>query len=194
MSRPTSRQSFRYRSMIPVPIRRDSAPQKTTTPVPLSLGPQGKKHAAIREDIVLTPEEFFYVNKRIQRTLDIILPWNYRIQGPGPKTYILHANLGVALVADIIIRPITRPCSLGNPVLKKRLRDMADDPTTQEFRHTYLGGKVWFFLSILDTGMAKLPLLDDTPDTPRTTRTPCMDKLIECDDGDGEHQDEESRL
>ncbi|KAI1755884.1 hypothetical protein F4782DRAFT_527242 [Xylaria castorea] len=148
MSRPSSQLSFgNHRSMIPVPIRRESAFPNTAS---VSLGPQWTKHKALGEDVMLNPQEFFNVNSRIKKTVDIILPWNYLVQGPGPKT------------------PVQRPCSLGDPSLKKKLRAMADDPEHPTFRHTYLNGRVWFFFRILDLELAKLPLSG----TPRTTDTP----------------------
>ncbi|KAI8951763.1 hypothetical protein F4801DRAFT_543355 [Xylaria longipes] len=107
--------------------------------------------------------------------MDTILHWDYLIQGPGPRTYALHSRLGVALIADIIIRPIKRPCSLGDPVLKEKLREMAYDPSHYEFRHTYLNGRVWFYFRILDVELAKLPLVGDRPCTPKTTDTPYME-------------------
>ncbi len=129
--------------MIPLPVRRDLASQK---------------HAALRGNITLTPEECFNVNRRIIKTVDIILPFEYLIQGPGPKTYELHAHLGVALVADIRIRPIQRPCALANPELQRKIRQMAADPRRPEFRHTYLHGKVWFSFQIIDLEIARQPL------------------------------------
>ncbi|KAI0458029.1 hypothetical protein F5B21DRAFT_519987 [Xylaria acuta] len=175
MSRPSSEFSFKsHRSMIPVPIRRDSALRNTIAPVPVSLGPQWRKHNALREeDITLTPTECFNVNSRIRKTVDIILPWDYLVQGPGPK------------------RPIRRPCSLGDPALKKKIRAMADDPTHPEFRHTYLNGRVWFFFRILDLEIAKLPLVGDRPSTPRATDTPYRQRLLnESDDGHNKPEDE----
>ncbi|TRX98516.1 hypothetical protein FHL15_000590 [Xylaria flabelliformis] len=155
--------SFRnHRSMIPVPVKRESPFRSTTAP---SLEPQWTKHNALIDgDITLTPQEYFNVNNRIKKTVETVLPWNYVVQGPGPRTYLLDSHLGVALVADIRIRPIKRPCSLGDPALKEKLQAMANDPKHPIFRHTYLDGKVWFYFRILDLELARLPLGDDKPD------------------------------
>ncbi|KAI1291281.1 hypothetical protein F5Y03DRAFT_400825 [Xylaria venustula] len=146
---PSSQRSFEGspRSHIPVPrTKRDSS---------------FRKHAALNQDITLTPEEWFNVNRRIIKTVDIILSYGHLIQGPGPHTYELHAHLGVALVAEIIVRPIQRPCSLADPRLQRSIKEMAADPRHPEFRHTYPGGKIWFSFSILDPEIAEQPLIDD---------------------------------
>ncbi|KAK5633923.1 hypothetical protein RRF57_009637 [Xylaria bambusicola] len=152
---PSSVYSFaaRARCMLPVP----SSPTSTSS----YLASLYTKHAALREDSTLAPHEWFNVNRRIVRTVDTILPYGPVIQGPGPKTYELHANLGVALVADIAIRPIRRPCSLSNAELQNKIRQMAADPRKPEFRHTYLNGRVWFSFCILDLELARQSLEDD---------------------------------
>ncbi|KAI1744444.1 hypothetical protein F4680DRAFT_443723 [Xylaria scruposa] len=157
MSRTPSELSFRnHRSMIPVPVRREPAFRNTA---------QWTKHNALIDgDITLTPQEYFNVNSRIKKTLDTVLPWNYVVQGPGPGIYLLDSHLGVALVADIRIRPLKGPCPLGDPALKGKLHAMANDPKHPIFRHTYLDGKVWFYFRILDVEVAKLPLEDSKPD------------------------------
>ncbi|KAI0405527.1 hypothetical protein F4802DRAFT_606789 [Xylaria palmicola] len=149
--------------MIPVPTRRASGESSRISPSgsPISLAPEWTKHAALRSNVMLTPEEWFNVNRRIIKTVDVVLSYGYLIQGPGPKTYELHSHLGIALVADIIIRPIQRPCSLADPALQEKIRTMAQDPTHYEFRHTYLNGRVWFYFRIIDTQVAREPLEDD---------------------------------
>ncbi|KAI3320761.1 hypothetical protein HD806DRAFT_537829 [Xylariaceae sp. AK1471] len=139
---------------------------RSPAPVPVSSAPQWTKHAALRGHFTFTPEEWFNVNRRIAETVDTVLPHGLLIQGPGPETYELHAHLGVALVAEIIIRPIQRPCSLANPILQGKIRAMANDPTQPEFRHTYLKGRVWFFFRILDPKMARQPLAEHDSGSP----------------------------
>ncbi|KAI1114659.1 hypothetical protein F5Y14DRAFT_461250 [Nemania sp. NC0429] len=94
--------------------------------------------------------EWFNVNHRIMKTVDIVLPHEYVIRGPGPHLYELHSHLGVALCAEIMIRPIKTPCSLADPALKMKLRAMAENPQHTEFRHTYPNGRIWFFFRVLD--------------------------------------------
>ncbi|KAI0522290.1 hypothetical protein F5B22DRAFT_660606 [Xylaria bambusicola] len=142
----------RARCMLPVP----SSPTSPSYFTPLHT-----KHAALKDNVSLAPHEWLNVNRRIVRTVDTILPYGPLIQGPGPKTYELHADLGVALVADIAIRPIRRPCSLSNAELQNKIRQMAADPRKSEFRHTYLNGRVWFSFRILDLELASQPLEDD---------------------------------
>ncbi|KAI1424600.1 hypothetical protein F5Y12DRAFT_797001 [Xylaria sp. FL1777] len=143
-------------------VRSFSEPARSMIPVPvLRRHSTFRKHAALTENIRLTPDECVNVNRRIVRTVDIILPYEFLIQGPGPKTYELHAHLGVALVADIRVRPIHRPCPLGNPELQRKIREMAANPRCPEFRHTYLHGKVWFSFRILDPDIARQPLVED---------------------------------
>lgn len=120
-----------------------------------------RKHTALEDNFPLAPQQWRNVNRRIVRTVDIILPHGPLIQGPGPKRYELHANLGVALVANIVIRPNRRPCSLANVELQHKISIMAADPRQSEFRHTYHEGRVWFSFCILDLELASLPLLDD---------------------------------
>ncbi|KAI0532681.1 hypothetical protein GGR58DRAFT_517515 [Xylaria digitata] len=165
LSRQSSYQSSSYghtRSKIPVPTRRDSAPGNPPFFNPVPLAPEYSRHAALRGDFQFTPEEWYNVNQRIIETVNIVLPYGYLIQGPGPRTYELHAHLGVALVGDIVIRPIQRPCSLKNPDLQRKIRQMAADPQHPEFRHTYLNGKVWFFFRILNPDIARQPLTEDS--------------------------------
>ncbi|KAI0419536.1 hypothetical protein F5X98DRAFT_334333 [Xylaria grammica] len=149
------------RSMIPVPVWRGSAFRNPFYTAPVYLAPQYTKHAALEGEFPFSPEEWHNVNRRIIETVNIVLPHGYRIRGPGPRTYELHAKLGVALVADIVIRPIRRPCSLANPRLQRKIRDMANDPRRPDFRHTYPKGKVWFFFRIIDADLARQPLADD---------------------------------
>ncbi|KAI0877855.1 hypothetical protein GGS24DRAFT_445285 [Hypoxylon argillaceum] len=154
-----SQQSFR--SLIPVPVSPDSS-RRSRFHALLVSAPPWTKHAALRSDVMmLTREEWFNVNRRIKETVDTILQYGHVIQGPGPKTYELHSHLGVALCAEIAIRPVKRPCSLANPALQRKLRAMAGDPMHTEFRHTYLNGKVWFYFRILDLEIARQPLVRD---------------------------------
>ncbi|KAI0201789.1 hypothetical protein F4808DRAFT_469097 [Astrocystis sublimbata] len=141
-----------------------------------SFGVLWTRHKALKGDVSLTPDECYNVNKRIRRTIETILPHNHLIEGPGPWTYEMDAHLGVLLIADIIIRPIKTPCSLGDPILKEKLRRMAYDPNQKYFRHTYHGGKVWFSFRILHPELAKQPLMDDgLGNTPKTLAT--LDRL-----------------
>jgi hypothetical protein len=159
-----TQQSFQpFRSMIPVPVSQDSASRTSRFHAPIISAPQWSKHAALRSDLILTREEWFNINRRIKRTVDTILHYGCIIQGPGPKTYELHAHLGIALCAEIAIRPIQRPCSLTDPVLLNKLRAMAENPRHAEFRHTYLNGRVWFFFRIIDLEIARQPLSIGNP-------------------------------
>ncbi|KAI1437812.1 hypothetical protein GGR50DRAFT_643021 [Xylaria sp. CBS 124048] len=67
-------------------------------------------------------------------------------------------NLGVALVAEIAIRPIQRPCWLADAVVQEKIWSMARDPTHARFRHTYLNGRVWFFFRVTDLEVARRPM------------------------------------
>ncbi|GAW27066.1 hypothetical protein SAMD00023353_6600360 [Rosellinia necatrix] len=125
------------------------------------LAPEQTRHAALEGDIDFTPDEWLNVNRRIMKTVNTILPYGYVIEGPGPREYELHSHLGVALVAEIYIRPIRRSCSLANPKLQEKIRDMASDTTHLPFRHTYLHGRVWFFFRVINPEMARQPLSDD---------------------------------
>lgn len=155
------------RSMIPVPRKHNTALQLYR---PVGLG--HTKHAAVRGDFHFTPVEWFNVNERIKKTVDLVLPSNCLIRGPGPGTCELHTCLGVALVAEVIIRPIKKPCSLGKPSLQREIRALANDPKHPAFRHTYDGGKVWFFFRILDQVLAGQPLLYDDGGDTGDTRCP----------------------
>ncbi|KAI1122824.1 hypothetical protein F5Y10DRAFT_270689 [Nemania abortiva] len=149
-------------SMIPVPVPQGISPASCLH-TPLFPAAQWTKHAALRSrnDLSLSPGEWFNVNCRIKKTVDILLSHGYLIQGPGPKTYELHSNLGVALCAEIAIRPIQRTCSLADSVLQEKLLAMANDPRHAEFRYTYLNGRVWFFFRIIDLELARQPLVED---------------------------------
>ncbi|KAI0118428.1 hypothetical protein GGR51DRAFT_545648 [Nemania sp. FL0031] len=126
------------RSRIPVPVSRNSASPTSQFHTPLSLSPLWTKHAALRDNLHLTREEWFNVNRRIRKTVDVILSHGYVVRGPGPGLEELHSELGIALCAEIMIRPIQRPCSLSDPLLQEKLWTMAKDPQHAEFRHTYL--------------------------------------------------------
>ncbi|KAJ8131427.1 hypothetical protein O1611_g2199 [Lasiodiplodia mahajangana] len=152
------------KSRIPMPVAHDPASPASQFHTPLSLSPLWAKHAALRTDVTLTREEWFNVNRRIRKTVDTILSHGHTIRGPGPALEELHSNLGVALCAEILIRPIQRPCSLNDPLLQGKLRAMAKDPQHTGFRHTYLNGKVWFFFRIIDLEIAVQPLAGDTDD------------------------------
>lgn len=110
----------------------------------IQTSPFHTKHAALRGNPPLTPDEWFNVNHRIRKTVDIILPHGYLIEGPGPEMYKLSSHLGVALCAEIVIRPLQAPCSLADPVLQKKPK-----------------GRVWFFFRILDITVARKPLDED---------------------------------
>ncbi|KAI1823696.1 hypothetical protein F4861DRAFT_549459 [Xylaria intraflava] len=121
-------------------------------------GPEYMKHAALETTLKFTPEEHRNVNERIKKTVDVVLANEYIVQGPGPKAYVLSAKLGVAFIAEIVVRPIQRTCSLTDPVLQEKIRAMAADPTHERFRHTYLNGRIWFYFRITDPVVARRPL------------------------------------
>jgi len=148
-----------------IPVPRDIC-RRDTTLVPISTGARRQKHAAIRGDFRFAPNEWFNVNRRIVETVETVLPHGMIIQGPGLKQMELDAGLGVALVAEIAIRPIKRICSLADPALQSKIRAMAVDPSHAEFRHTYLNGRVWFFFRILDPELGKQPLGRHVSDRP----------------------------
>jgi hypothetical protein len=140
-----------------IPVRRDTC-RRATISVRISTGARRQKHAAIRGDFRFTTDEWFNVNQRIVEMVETVLSHDVVIQGPGPRQIEMEAGLGVALVAEIAIRPIKRICSLADPALQSRIRAMAVDPSHAEFRHTYLNGSVWFFFRILDPKLGKEPL------------------------------------
>ncbi|KAI5917283.1 hypothetical protein F4810DRAFT_697200 [Camillea tinctor] len=119
------------------------------------------KHAALRgnpKSLVLTPEEWQNINRRIKTTVEKVLSRNYVLDGLGPGVWELHTNLGVALLAEVIVRPLKTPCSLADPKLMAKLRAMGNDVTHPEFRYTYEGGKVWFRFKMIDLGIAMKPI------------------------------------
>ncbi|KAI2632750.1 hypothetical protein GGS21DRAFT_491256 [Xylaria nigripes] len=156
-SRPSSRALSRSNSKIPVPVRRDSMRSVPSTPT-VDSALLSRKHAALDADLELTPDEWRNVNARIKKTVDILISQGHIIQGPGPRTYGFTANLGIALVADIAIRPNQRVCSLADPVLQEKLCAMARDPAHATFRYTFLHGRVWFHFRVDDRDLAAQPL------------------------------------
>ncbi|KAI1495946.1 hypothetical protein F5X99DRAFT_425307 [Biscogniauxia marginata] len=122
-----------------------------------------KQHAALRgnpKSLVLSPEEWRNINQRIRKTVDIVLSRNYTLEGSEPGIWVLDANLGVALLAEVIVRPLRTQCSLEDPKLHAKIRAMGNDVTHKEFRHTYVGGKVWFRFKMLDLELAIKPIED----------------------------------
>ncbi|KAI0595242.1 hypothetical protein F4775DRAFT_570080 [Biscogniauxia sp. FL1348] len=118
------------------------------------------KHAALRgnpKSLLLTSEEWRNINQRIKMTVDKVLSRSYVLDGLGPGVWELHTNLGVALLAEVIVRPLKTPCSLADPKLMAKLRAMANDVTHKEFRYTYEGGKVWFRFKMIDLEVAMKP-------------------------------------
>ncbi|CAJ2503834.1 Uu.00g112280.m01.CDS01 [Anthostomella pinea] len=136
---------------------------------PTSPSPQyafeHRKHAALKDRRTpLTPEQWFNVNQAIKKTVDAVLAKNYELDGLGPGEWELDVELGVSLVAEVRYRPLKKQCSLNDPKLKAKLRKMARDVTHGEFRHTYDGGKVWFFFRLVDPDIvAQFPVEEEHP-------------------------------
>ncbi|KAI0018067.1 hypothetical protein F4780DRAFT_795410 [Xylariomycetidae sp. FL0641] len=137
-----------------------------------TLGPQYRKHAALRGNatVPVSSQEWYQVNQNIQKTTEKILRKNYVLEGLGPGVWKLDGGFGIALVAEVIIRPLKKECSLADPKLQKKIRAMADDPTHGEFRHTtWEDGKVWFRFKVLDLDEArKEHTLEPVPTPPVT--------------------------
>ncbi|KAI1489616.1 hypothetical protein F5X96DRAFT_695683 [Biscogniauxia mediterranea] len=135
--------------------------QAPTRKLSSTLNLEGRQHAALRgnpKSLVLTSEEWRNINQRIRMTVDTVLSRSYVLDGMGPGRWELHTNLGVALLAEVIVRPLKTPCSLADPKLMAKLRAMASDVTHQEFRYTYEGGKVWFRFKMIDLEIAMKPI------------------------------------
>ncbi|KAI1261571.1 hypothetical protein F5Y18DRAFT_419519 [Xylariaceae sp. FL1019] len=131
-----------------------------------SSSPNPHQHAALhgKPSIPLTPGQWRNIHARIIKTVDIVLAHDFTFRGPGPQSIELHANLGVALVVENIIRPIQIPCSISNPAIQRRIRVMASDLRHRAFRHTYVGGRVWFSFSMLDANQAVRPIGESPKD------------------------------
>ncbi|KAI0147534.1 hypothetical protein GGR57DRAFT_476783 [Xylariaceae sp. FL1272] len=137
----------------------------TTRWVP-SSSPNPQQHAALhgKPSVPLTNDQWRNIHSRIIKTVDIVLAHDFVFRGPGPQSIELHANLGIALVVENIIRPIQIPCKISNPAIQRKIRAMASDIKHHPFRYTYVGGRVWFSFNMLDADQAVRPIGESPKD------------------------------
>ncbi|KAI1654644.1 hypothetical protein F4813DRAFT_369733 [Daldinia decipiens] len=108
--------------------------------------PNDRRHAALQggPKMALPAQSWRNVNQAIEKTVDIVLSKKMALKGFGPDCWEMDEGFGVALVAEIR-REIKEDCTLDNPKLQKKLKEVARDVTAKEFRFPLKGGGVWFW-------------------------------------------------
>ncbi|KAI1473648.1 hypothetical protein F4774DRAFT_30901 [Daldinia eschscholtzii] len=117
------------------------------------------RHAALKSapTVALSAGRWQNVNRAIEKTVEVVLSKNLTLDSFGPDCWEMDEGYGVALVAEIR-REIKETCSLDNPKLQKRLRELAYDVTQKEFRFPFRGGGVWFWFKVTDLHKATQPM------------------------------------
>ncbi|KAI0849882.1 hypothetical protein F5Y00DRAFT_45212 [Daldinia vernicosa] len=116
--------------------------------------PNDRRHVALHgPKVTLSAQKWKNVNQAIEKTVDIVLNKKMTLKGFGPDSWEMDEGFGVALVAEIR-RKIKEDCTLENPKLQKKLREVARDVTAKEFRFPLRGGGIWFWFKITNLDKA----------------------------------------
>ncbi|KAI1643604.1 uncharacterized protein F4817DRAFT_368261 [Daldinia loculata] len=140
----------------PQPLSNRKPHQPAISPVP-----NDRRHAALQggPKVALSAQKWKNVNQAIEKTVDIVLSKKTALKGFGPDCWEMDGGFGVALVAEIR-REIKEDCTLDNPKLQKKLKEVARDVTAKEFRFPFKGGGVWFWFKITDLHKATQPITE----------------------------------